>query len=177
MLYKRLPDECWINCGASLGDTIFLFLSFGLKAKKIYAFEGNPNSFQRLKQNLSLLTPELRSMVEPVNQLIDRSTDFDSILDGNRCTLLNADIEGNELQLLISMTDIIKRDRPVIALCVYHRREDLVEIPAYLKSICSDYVYYLRKYNTGWLQNYKRNHELVLYAVPRERSLFQLNGD
>ena len=146
LLYKRLPDECWINCGASVGDTIFLFLSFRLKAKKIYAFESDPNAFQRLKNNLELLTPELRSSVEPINHLIDASTDFD-------------------------LSDIIKRDRPVIALCMYHRREDLVEIPSYLKSICSDYVYYLRKYNTGWLQNYKRNHELLMYAVPRERSL------
>lgn len=171
LLYKRLPDECWVNCGASIGDTIFLFLSFGLRAKKIYAFEGDPNSFQRLKKNLELLTPELRSPIEPINQLIDASTDFNSILKGNRCTLLNADIEGSELQLLQSMSEIIKRDRPVIALCMYHRREDLVEIPAYLKSICSNYVWYLRKYNTGWLQNYKRNHELAMYAVPRERSL------
>ena len=109
LLYKRLPDECWINCGASVGDTIFLFLSFRLKAKKIYAFESDPNAFQRLKNNLELLTPELRSSVEPINQLIDASTDFDSILNGNRCTLLNADIEGNELALLHSMSDIIRR--------------------------------------------------------------------
>ena len=176
VLYKRLPDECWINCGAASGDTIFLFFGWGLKAKKIYAFEGDPKMFQDMLRNLSLLTPDLRSIVEPINAFIDQSTDFDSILGRDeRCTLLNADIEGDELNLLNSMSEIIKRDRPVISICVYHKREDLVDIPAYLRSICEDYVYSLRKYNTGWLLNYKRNHELALYAVPRERSLLQ-NG-
>lgn len=173
LLYERLDDECWINCGASIGDTIFSFVGWGLKAKKIYAFEGNPKEYQRLLKNLSLLPSEARAMIEPINEMIDERTDFELILRGGRCTLLNADIEGNELALLKSMRDVIYRDRPVIAICVYHLKEDLVEIPAFFRENCADYVYHLRKYTSGL--NYKQNHEMVMYAVPRERS--KLGGE
>ena len=171
LLYERMNDECWVNCGASVGDTIFSFVCWGLKAKKIYAFEGNPKEYQKLLNNISLLPSDKRAMIEPINEMIDEQTDFNSILEGGRCTLLNADIEGNELDLLKSMRNVIRKDRPVMAICVYHLKEDLVDIPTYFRENCEDYVYHLRKYSSGWLQNYKQNHELVLYAVPRERSL------
>ena len=110
LLYKRLNDECWINCGAAIGNTIFLFLSWKLSAKKIYAFERDPKMFDVLTKNLTLLSPELRAPIEPINAMIDRTTDFDSILKGERCTLINADVDGNELDVLISMRALIKRD-------------------------------------------------------------------
>ena len=171
LLYERLTDECWVNCGASVGDTIFTFVAWGLKAKKIYAFEGDPKEYKKLMIGLSLLPSKARAMIEPINEMINDQTDFETILGGDRCTLLNADIEGNELDLLKSMSKVIVKDRPVLAICVYHLKEDLTDIPSYLRELCKDYVYHLRKYTTGWLQNYKQNHELVLYAVPRERSL------
>ncbi len=171
-LYKHLQEECWINCGAAFGDTICAFLSWHFPAKKIYAFEGNPNTYQRLLRTLSMLPADKRAMIEPINAIIDQTTNFEKILSsgGGRCTLLNADIEGSEMALLTAMADVIRTDRPVIAICVYHLKEDLVVIPQYLRSICKDYVYHLRKYNQAWIGNYKQNHELVLYAIPRERS-------
>lgn len=80
------------------------------------------------------------------------------------------------MNLLISMRDVILRDRPVIAICVYHFRADLVTIPGFLRSICKDYVYHLRKYTPGWIHNYKQTHEMVFYAVPRERIPVTMNG-
>ena len=169
-LYKHLDGECWINCGASIGDTIFSYFSWGFKPKRIYAFEGDKTAFDFMQNKLMLLPPEMRELVEPINEMIDETTDFEKILSGNKCTLLNADIEGAELKLLHAMKKIIQADRPVMAICVYHFAEDLLSVPQFLQSNCRDYIYYLRKY-TPWHYCHKKNHELIFYAVPRERAI------
>ena len=169
-IYKHIDDECWINCGANVGDTIFSYFSWDFKPKRIYAFEASRKIYAALLKNLSLLPSEKRALVTPINEFITEQTDFKKILAGNRCTLLNADIEGAELPLLHAMKDIIQADRPVIAICVYHLKGDILEVPKFLRAICTDYVYYLRKYaHGGW--SLKKEGELILYAVPRERSM------
>ncbi len=165
-----MDGECWINCGAFVGDTIFSYLSWNFNPKKIYAFEASNKTYATMLKNLALLPPEKRELVEPINQMIDETTDFEKILAGNKCTLLNADIEGAELNLLKSMEKIIRADRPVIAICVYHLKEDLLTIPQFLQSICKDYIFYLRKYTSGF-GNTLKTGELVLYAVAKERAL------
>lgn len=169
-LYKHLDGECWINCGASVGDTIFSYFSWDFKPKKIYAFEGDEPTFKTLLKNLSLLPPDKRELVEPINEIISETTDFEKILAGNKCTFLNADIEGAEIHLLHAMKNLIQADRPVMAICVYHFKEDLLSIPQFIQSICPDYVYYIRKYSSAY-GHLKHVGEMVLYAVPIERSI------
>ena len=169
-LYKHLDGEVWINCGANAGDTVFQYLSHDFKPKRILAFEGNSEIYPRMLNNLAFLSPEKRALVEPINEMIDETTDFEKILAGDKCTLLNADIEGAELSLLHAMEKIIRTNRPVVAICVYHLKDDLLTIPQFLQAICTDYVFYLRKY-TPSVVSLKRNNELVFYAVPKERAL------
>ncbi len=169
-LYEHLDGEVWINCGANTGDTVFQYLSFDFKPKKIFAFEGDAEYFSRMLNNLSFLPTEKRALIEPINEMIDETTDFEKILRGDKCTLLNADIEGAELPFLHATKKIIRSDRPVIAICVYHRKEDLLTIPQFLQSICTDYIFYLRKYTPN-VVNLKRTGELVFYAVPKERAV------
>ena len=66
---------------------------FGGKYERLY-------NFAAMLKNFSLLPPDKRALVESINQMIDEQTDFEKILAGNKCTLLNADIEGAELKLL-----------------------------------------------------------------------------
>lgn len=68
------------------------------------------------------------------------------------------DIEGAELPALHGALKIIKRDKPTLAICVYHKREDLITIPQYIKKIVPEYKLYLRVH-------YAYASELVLYAV------------
>ncbi len=168
-LYKHLDGEVWINCGANTGDTVFQYLSFDFKPKKIYAFEGDTEIYGRMLNNLKLLPSDKRALVEPINKFVDESTNFKKILAGNKCTLLNADIEGAELPFLHATERIIRADRPVIAICLYHLKEDLLTVPQFLQSICTDYVWYMRKY-TPYVGSLKKVHELLFYAVPVERS-------
>lgn len=169
-LYEHLDDECWINCGASVGDTIFSFLSWNFSYKRILAFEGSESTFKILQNNISLLPNKDKDRISLHNCFIDNSGEYLKVIKDSKCTFLNADIEGNELELLRTMEDIIVRDRPVIAICLYHKKEDIVEIPKYLSTILTNYTFKLRKY-TAWIMNFNRNHELVLYAIPNERNI------
>ena len=165
-LYEKY-EEVWINCGANKGDNIFLFFQAGLSAKKIYAYEGDGKAFRILNKNINLLPTDIRKKVVAQNEMIDTNTDFDNIIN-ERVTLINADIEGEEQSLIKAMKNIIVRDRPVVAICIYHRADDLINIPMLLKEYVDDYIFVVRKY---WASVFSVNGaaELVLYAIPPER--------
>lgn len=169
-LYRHLEDEVWLNCGSSTGDTIFSYFRQGLSAKRIIAVEGERLDCQRLKDNIALLPEKYRSVVDVHNTIISQDTDIDMILSGEKISFINADIEGAELGLLQTMENVIVRDRPVIAICVYHKKEDIIEIPKYINSITKNYEFKIRKYQSG-INCVSLVHEMVLYAIPQERMI------
>ncbi|MBQ2822326.1 MAG: FkbM family methyltransferase [Thermoguttaceae bacterium] len=59
-------------------------------------------------------------------------------------TYIKLDIEGAELAALKGARKTILRCRPTLAVCVYHRRTDLFEIPRFIHSIVPNYSFYLR---------------------------------
>ena len=67
------------------------------------------------------------------------------------------DIEGAELEALKGAEQIIRNFKPKLAICAYHKPEDLYTLPELIKSFRDDYVFYLRHY-TDTL------YETVLYA-------------
>lgn len=170
-LYKQLDNEVWINCGANTGDTIFQFFANGLIAKKIYAFEGDSIVYRRLLNALSFLPDKYLDVVKTVNEYITLNTSFREYID-ERVTLINADLDCHEMEMLQAISDIIKKDRPVLAICIYHKAEDMMTIPKFISSLVDDYCYLLRKYDAN-VFNASRTNELVLYAIPNERKLLQ----
>ncbi len=56
------------------------------------------------------------------------------------------DIEGAELAALQGAASTIQRFRPKLAIALYHRFSDFVEIPAYLDSLGLGYKFYLRHF-------------------------------
>lgn len=68
------------------------------------------------------------------------------------------DIEGSELMALKGAEQTIRRFKPKLAICVYHRVEDLITIPQYIKSLNPDYNLYFRKY-------WPNAVDAVLYAI------------
>lgn len=69
------------------------------------------------------------------------------------------DIEGVELEALKGCKNTIMHDRPKLAISVYHRPEDIIEIPMYIKTLLPDYNLYMRHYSFY-------DGETVLYALP-----------
>lgn len=68
------------------------------------------------------------------------------------------DIEGSELEALKGAVHTIQRDKPKLAICIYHKPEDMTEIPLYIKSLVPEYKLYVRHHSNCCT-------ETVLYAV------------
>ena len=169
-LYVHKKDEVWLNCGASIGDNVFHYLAHGFDADMIFAVESDETRFKQLCENLDRLPKEYRKKVTAVKCFIDREVDFGKLFGGKEVSLVNADIEGNELELLKALEEVIIRNRPVLAICAYHKNSDLIDLPGYLNSIVKDYSFVLRKY-AGYTQGHCESCELVLYAIPYERKI------
>ncbi len=95
---------------------------------------------------------------------LEESVDGDIPLDFldnhmvEKVDMVKMDIEGFEYKALLGARRVIQRDHPILAICVYHKQEDIWEIPKLIHSICSEYKFYLRHYSL--FQN-----ETVLYAI------------
>ena len=86
-----------------------------------------------------------------------------------KVTLIEMDIEGAEVIALTCLKDIIKEQRPVLAICAYHKKDDFVSIPELIKNTVDDYRFYIRKYYPNPNKMRFQKDETVLYAVPFER--------
>jgi len=170
ILFLHRSDENWLNCGANVGDNIFTYLRFENPFNKIVAVEGDNRIANVLDESINLLDESIKSRIVIVREFINQDFDITKYLGREESiSLINADIEGNELELLILLRDYIIWRRPVIALCLYHRKEDIITIPEYVTQNFKGYVLKLRKYK-ACRPNLNENHELVLYAIPRERN-------
>jgi FkbM family methyltransferase len=83
---------------------------------------------------------------------------LDNVIGDINVTFLKMDVEGFELKTLHGAEKIIKRCRPKMAICIYHRSEDLWTIPQYILSLHNDYKLYIRSYHPS-------GTETVLYAI------------
>ncbi len=84
---------------------------------------------------------------------------IDSIIEQNQSgvTMIKMDVEGSELKALEGASHSIVKFKPRLAISVYHRPDDILEIADYILDLVEDYKLYLRHY-TGDL------NETVLYA-------------
>ena len=99
------------------------------------------------------------STVEIENSNKIQTYKFDELeLPDHKITFVKMDIEGSELKALKGMKETIKKYKPKLAICVYHKPEDIIEIPLYLHKIVPEYAFYLRHHSKG-------DGETVLYAV------------
>ncbi len=177
---KGLQDEVVLNLGASYGDTIYQFLKLDRPFEKVIGVEGSEIEYERCKENISALDAELKEKIQLDKYMIDDKVNtIDSLYENQRISLITMDIEGYELSALKSAENTIRVNRPVLSICAYHKKDDLITIPNYVLSVVQDYVFVLRKYpserffinQTGYfhIDYQQQNNELVLYAIPKER--------
>lgn len=71
---------------------------------------------------------------------------LDSYLDGRPVTFIKADVEGMEMELLKGAAETIRRNRPKMAVCVYHYPSDLFEVAEFIRSLIPEYKFSLRQH-------------------------------
>lgn len=83
---------------------------------------------------------------------------IDNYFETYDCDYIKMDIEGAEYKALLGAENIIKNSNTELAISLYHRQEDLIDIPILLKNFKPDYRFYLRLYS-------KFPMEMCLYAL------------
>lgn len=169
--YEHKNDEIWVNCGSCYGDTIAAFLAHGYKFKRILAVEGDNRYYDKLVNFIAELPEPIRKRINPFNFYIgeeNSENSLDSLYKNTSVSLINMDIEGYETPTLRGGRETIAKNRPVLAICAYHKSADLYEIPRFVTETASDYAFFLRKYIS-----FEGNafNEYLYYCVPRERLL------
>lgn len=175
--------ECFVDCGAFDGDTIRAFLTRRpYQGDRIVAIEPDPYNAERLRQSLAASKTEARvvdvalgerfgshpfkaigtagSQLDKDGQMAVDVRALDYVLAGETPTRIKMDIEGSELAALRGCVRTLQQHKPALAICTYHKSEDLWQIPTFIKMVVPDYDLYARRYGEDcW--------ELVCYAVPR----------
>lgn len=118
-------------------------------AEGLWSGHGKLRFFMGKQENSSV--SEYGNTVIPV-------TSIDEKLDGNPVSVIKMDIEGCELEALKGAEGTIKKYAPRLAVCVYHKPEDIIELSQKILELNSGYHLYLRHYSYT-------ETETVLYAV------------
>lgn len=84
-----------------------------------------------------------------------------SIDDTENChdaTFIKMDIEGSEQMALLGAKKTIIRNKPKLAICIYHSDEDMIKIPLMIHEMVPEYKLWIRQHSNGI-------PETVLYAT------------
>ena len=77
-----------------------------------------------------------------------KAVSLDSVVEKReQVTFIKLDVEGAELEALQGAKRIITENRPKLAVCLYHKKEDYWRIPYYVKSLVPEYRLYIRHYS------------------------------
>lgn len=172
-------DEVFIDGGAFTGDTIASFTRRCKNYKQIIAFEPDTANFEKLKKKygnnrrITLMNVGLFDKTGEVrfvggkggeSKITNQGDSTDTIqvktIDGlglESVSFIKMDIEGAELSALKGAEKTIIRDKPKLAICIYHSDEDMVRLAEYIHNIAPEYKLYVRQYDLFC--------ETVLYAI------------
>ena len=178
------PDEVFVDCGAYEGDTIAVFRKLTQdRYKKIIALEPTPAFVDKIvaQQNprCEVLAYGVWDKKDTQSFYVDGSSSImsclvqetgaqqitislekiDNLPACGEMTFLKMDIEGAELNALKGAEQTIRRQRPKLAICIYHSDVDMLEIPLWVARLNMGYKLYVRHHGDGNLI------ETVLYAV------------
>ncbi len=84
---------------------------------------------------------------------------LDEICVDNDVSFIKMDIEGSEKNALIGAENTIRRCKPKLAISIYHKNEDIWELPEMILQMNENYRLYLRHYSLA-------GEDTVLYAIP-----------
>jgi FkbM family methyltransferase len=165
----------FVDCGAFDGETIVEYFKHNSGGMSI-SFEPDPKNLEKLnkiiKHKNALIYPLgvynkttiLRfnplgsgGSIEEDGKLEIAVTSLDKTIYNFKPDYIKMDIEGAEKDALIGAKNIIKDFSPNLAISIYHKAEDLWEIPLLIKSINSNYKFQIRCHNHLCL-------ETILYA-------------
>lgn len=185
-LIRLGEHEVFCDCGSFNGDTLetFAALTSG-KYRKYIAIEADKDNYAELMQNIvvkgykNIRTHNLACWNETTvlkfhpaltcgrvtdqGEVSVKADTLDNILKDEDVTFIKMDIEGSEEMALKGASEVIRRKKPTLAVCIYHSLEDFCRLPLLIKELNPDYRLYVRHYKD------MNDTETVCYAIPEDR--------
>ena len=77
---------------------------------------------------------------------------LDNVLGGERVDYIKFDVEGAEKEAISGSLETIGKHRPALMISLYHRSEDIFELPLMIHERFPDYKFYIRRreYIPAW---------------------------
>ena len=180
---KMDNQESFVDCGAFDGDTLKLFVNKTTEWHSYIAFEPSNKPYKQLNKYID--TYQLRnvktykigvwnkkttlSFVEEndISRIVEGTVENGTLIEvdaiDNICgdapiTFIKMDLEGSELVALEGAKHTILNYKPKLAISIYHKPSDLINIYKYIKNLNLDYKFYFRIHTTV-------GSDAVLYAI------------
>lgn len=182
-IIKLSDNDIIVDAGAFVGDTVREIKKItNNKYKKIICFEPDTYNYKMLcritdsrveKINAGLWNKKdtLRFFDNGSvgSKVINENDDYkkvieipvvalDEIEQCKEATYIKMDIEGSEQKAIEGAKNIIKNNKPQMAICLYHTDEDMIKIIPQIHELVPEYKLYVRQHS--YLAA-----ETVLYAV------------
>lgn len=185
--YRKLEGVNIMDGGAYTGDTVREILGKNIHPEKIYCFEADRDNYNKLQkyvkendglknsicrcENFALWdhcikTGTRRSgynvCIDPSSKnAIVQTMTMDQYFQDIKIGFVKMDIEGAEKRALAGGMKVLKRDRPFLAISIYHSLDDIIEIPQMLIQQLPAYHFIVRSHSSTY-------SEAILYGVPDE---------
>ena len=174
-----------IDLGACKGENLEFFLERGHSIEFGAFFEPDYDNFVFLADRLrsfrienSLVLPlaawvetklltfnstsDSSSHIQDSGDSIVQSVKLSDFLATTKVNYVKMDIEGAEYEALLGLEPILIRDKPHLAISVYHKPDDMFKIGLWINSKFGDsYRFYLRTYNF-------QSFDTILYCIPKD---------
>lgn len=172
-----------LDCGAWEGDSAIDFIKKLNNKCKIYCFEPEKETFSTLikntkkfeyvqnfnygvsNENETLYFHKASNNMQ--HRVVDYVTDnkidvvtLDSFLSSElqKINFIKMDIEGSEMNALLGAKNLIRQYQPKLAICIYHLKGDLWEIPLLIKQLNPNYKLYIGHHSQNLF-------DTVIYAI------------
>lgn len=180
---EKNDQEIFVDAGCFDGKSTIEFTHWCKnKYNKIWTFEADKDNFFKSQKTLNYLikmnkvellhaglwneekvlhfdgAKEMASAINSEGLFEVNGITLDDKLQGVPVTFIKMDIEGAEINAIQGSENLIKINKPKLAISIYHNFEDIFIIPKLLLKYRSDYVFYLRHYSVG-------ETETILYAL------------
>ena len=180
-IYKKIikptMNEVYVDLGAYNGDTIRELLEFTHgKYHSIYAFEPDKKNYKKLVKFIGemkhiypfnvaawCVDTELpfsakagrQSGISANSTITIEARSVDNVLNKKMASLIKMDVEGFEHEAIWGASQTIAHYSPKLMVALYHRNEDIFDIPLLIKKINPDYKLYIRHqlYIPAWETN------------------------
>ena len=165
-ILHEIKNKVFLDIGAYIGDTAMMLLKY--EPKKIICYEPMSKNRELLKKTISLNSVHQHifisklaindnpgrakiSIADAGSQLTtqEKSGNFEDVevstidieCKDKLIALIKIDVEGFERFVIKGGLEIIKRDKPLLLISLYHTGADFFEIPPLLKQHVSEYKF------------------------------------